>query len=494
MVLRLLLLYTMFAFAQGNVHYYDFVLKEANFTRLCSSKSMLVVNEQYPGPVIRVTKGDIVYVNVHNQGDYGVTIHWHGVHQPRNPWSDGPEYITQCPIEPASNFTYEVIFSDEEGTLWWHAHSDWTRASVHGAIVALPNNETGYPFPQPDGEEIIGGRYRTGQCTGTGTLLFCTGKNTGRTGCIPAIPANFGKYRPIPGVPAAVNPKRYTGIDRYPKYIVPVAKPVQSPVRCVNNYTYSSTPIFPSSLPTYEDFDPAINFTYRFRSLASQNHPVNIPKNITTRMYLTVSVNNVIFDYEGTSKTNLAASFNNVSWINPSTDVLLAYYRNMSGFYTTDFPNYPPSFFDFIADDVSDDKTLTVQGTKVKVLNYNEEVEIVLQDTNVFDGSEDHPVHLHGYNFYVVGSGYGNFDNETDPKGYNLVDPPKMNTVSVPKDGWVALRFKASNPGVWFFHCHFERHISWGMVTVFIVKNGGTLETSIRDPPPYLPPCKSSSW
>ena len=62
----------------------------------------------------------------------------------------------------------------------------------------------------------------------------------------------------------------------------------------------------------------------------------------------------------------------------------------MSGFYTTDFPNYPPSFFDFIADDVPDDKTLTIQGTKVKVLNYNEEVEIVLQGTNVFDGSEDH--------------------------------------------------------------------------------------------------------
>ena len=29
----------------------------------------------------------------------------------------------------------------------------------------------------------------------------------------------------------AVNPKRYTGIDRYPKYIVPLVKPVQPPVR-----------------------------------------------------------------------------------------------------------------------------------------------------------------------------------------------------------------------------------------------------------------------
>ena len=71
----------------------------------------------------------------------------HGMHQPRNPWSDGPEYITQCPIESGSNFTYEVIFSDEEETLWWHAHSDWTRHSVHGAIVVLPNNETDIHFP-----------------------------------------------------------------------------------------------------------------------------------------------------------------------------------------------------------------------------------------------------------------------------------------------------------------------------------------------------------
>ena len=29
----------------------------------------------------------------------------------------------------------------------------------------------------------------------------------------------------------AVNSKRYTGINRYPKYIVPVVKPVRPPVR-----------------------------------------------------------------------------------------------------------------------------------------------------------------------------------------------------------------------------------------------------------------------
>ena len=44
--------------------------------------------------------------------------------------------------------------------------------------------------------------------------------------------------------------------------------------------------------------------------------------------------------------------------------------------------------------------------------------------------------------------------------------------------------------GVWFWHCHIDRHMTWGMSAVFIIKNGDTAETSIREPPPYLPPCK----
>ncbi|KAE8100355.1 hypothetical protein FH972_018262 [Carpinus fangiana] len=548
--LVLLLLQGMFlVLAQATVHYHDFILKETNFTRLCSSKSMLVVNGSLPGPVIRVTKGDTV----------------HGVHQPRNPWSDGPEYVTQCPIAAGSNFTYEIRFSDEEGTLWWHAHSDWTRAGVHGAIVVLPNKETGFPFPQPDGEEIVVlGSWYTGDVNEEVAEDLEDGADTPRSDCyiINGQPGDFlpcsnestyrwqvdyGKTYLLRLVNAAMNAELYFAIAEHNltlvgmdgSYVKPVVtsslmitpgqtmdilvKANQSPrdryyvgarqydsVRpdvtdydqtnataileySGGSYDPSISPIFPTNLPSYEEFSPALNFTSRLRSLANQDHPVNVPKNITTRMYITASMNNVVFDYEGATKTALASSLNNVSWLNPSTDVLLAYYRNISGIYTTDFPNYPPDFFNFTADTAPDYTTETVQGTKLKVLNYNEEVEIVFQGTTVFDASEDHPMHLHGYTFYVVGSGFGNFDNETDPLGYNLVDPPKMNTVSLPKKGWVAIRFKASNPGVWLWHCHLDRHLSWGMDTVLIVKNGDTPETSIREPPPNMPLCTADS-
>lgn len=85
-------------------------------------------------------------------------------------------------------------------------------------------------------------------------------------------------------------------------------------------------------------------------------------------------------------------------------------------------------------------------GTRVRVLEHGSSVEIVFQGTNLVAGI-DHPMHLHGFSFFVVGYGFGNFDPERDELGYNLVDPPFQNTVVVPKNGWATIRFAANNPG-----------------------------------------------
>ncbi|XP_078162342.1 putative laccase-9 isoform X1 [Carex rostrata] len=137
----------------AKIHHHTFVIQEATYTRLCNNtKSILTVNGSYPGPTISARKGDTVYVKVINRGNKNITIHWHGVIQPRDPWSDGPEYITQCPIQPRANYTQRIQFTEEEGTLWWHAHSEFDRATVHGAIVIHPKLGTTFPFPKPHKE------------------------------------------------------------------------------------------------------------------------------------------------------------------------------------------------------------------------------------------------------------------------------------------------------------------------------------------------------
>jgi FtsP/CotA-like multicopper oxidase with cupredoxin domain len=76
----------------------------------------------------------------------------HGARQVRNPWSDGPEYITQCPIQPGRRFNYKITLTTEEGTIWWHAHNSWARATVHGALIIYPKHGSHYPFPKPHAE------------------------------------------------------------------------------------------------------------------------------------------------------------------------------------------------------------------------------------------------------------------------------------------------------------------------------------------------------
>ncbi|TKW15151.1 hypothetical protein SEVIR_5G217600v4 [Setaria viridis] len=132
---------------------HTFVVSQVNMTHLCKETLVTVVNGQLPGPPIEVTEGDSVAVHIVNESPYNITIHWHGVKQRLNCWSDGVPMITQCPIKPNQNFTYRFNVTGQEGTLWWHAHVPCLRASLHGALIIRPRNgASSYPFPKPHKE------------------------------------------------------------------------------------------------------------------------------------------------------------------------------------------------------------------------------------------------------------------------------------------------------------------------------------------------------
>jgi len=76
----------------------------------------------------------------------------HGLRMLRNPWADGPSYVTQCPIQPGGSYTYRFRIRDQEGTLWWHAHTGFLRATVYGAFIIYPRLGSAYPFSVPKQE------------------------------------------------------------------------------------------------------------------------------------------------------------------------------------------------------------------------------------------------------------------------------------------------------------------------------------------------------
>lgn len=202
-------------------------------------------------------------------------------------------------------------------------------------------------------------------------------------------------------------------------------------------------------LPPINSTSAVTNFTGKLRSLANSQFPANVPQTVKKNFFFTVGLGSNPCPKnqtcQGPNGTKFAASVNNVSFIFPTTALLQAYYsKNSNGVYTTDFPSFPLVPFNYTG--TPPNNTMVANGTKVVVLPFNTTVELVMQDTSIL-GAESHPLHLHGHNFYVVGQGFGNFDPKTDPAKYNLVDPVERNTVGVPSGGWVAIRFRADNPG-----------------------------------------------
>ncbi|KAJ5218927.1 multicopper oxidase-domain-containing protein [Penicillium cinerascens] len=88
---------------------------------------------------------------------------------------------------------------------------------------------------------------------------------------------------------------------------------------------------------------------------------------------------------------------------------------------------------------------------------------------------QGHVFHLHGYDFYVVSQfqqtqlgfpgTYNPFDPASAPLGgsINTVNPLRKDTVYIPRNGYVVLRFPLANDGLWLFHCHTLWHMISGM-------------------------------
>ncbi|KAL2512250.1 Laccase-11 [Abeliophyllum distichum] len=241
-------------------------------------------------------------------------------------------------------------------------------------------------------------------------------------------------------------------------------------------------------LPALNDSAFTLSYNAKLRSLNSLQFPANVPLKVDRRLFYTIGLG---MDPCSTCQngTQLVASLNNITFVMPKTGLLQAHYFNLKGVFTTDFPDRPPTPFNYTGAPLTANLQ-TSQSTRPRLgkIAFNSTVELVLQDTNLLS-VESHPFHLHGYNFFVVGTGIGNFDPKRDPSNYNLIDPPERNTVGVPTGGWTAIRFRADNPGVWFMHCHLELHTGWGLKTAFVVEDGPGPNQSILPPPKDLPPC-----
>lgn len=119
----------------------------------------------------------------------------------------------------------------------------------------------------------------------------------------------------------------------------------------------------------------------------------------------------------------------------------------------------------------------------------NSIVELILVDESESPIPVVHPFHLHGHSFYVLDmvtfrgrthsideireiSQQGRFHavfGQPRQSDRSYVNAPLKDTIQVPSSGMTRIRFKATNPGFWFMHCHIDWHMTIGMGLVIQV-------------------------
>jgi len=116
------------------------------------STRMWTFNKLSPGPLLQANVGDLVRVHVTNQLDEPTTVHWHGLRISAD--MDGVVAGSLVAIEPGATFTYEFT-PPEAGTFWYHPHvrsNVQVEAGLYGALIVHEGPEV---RPEVDTDRIF---------------------------------------------------------------------------------------------------------------------------------------------------------------------------------------------------------------------------------------------------------------------------------------------------------------------------------------------------
>nr|CAB3473439.1 unnamed protein product [Digitaria exilis] len=225
---------------------------------------------------------------------------------------------------------------------------------------------------------------------------------------------------------------------------------------------FCETPVVPE-MPGMHDTMVSFNF---HGNLASLHHPLRptpmVPVRADEHLFIALGLGMVPCQVgQSCSKRQgeenfIVATMNNVSFhlSSTTTPLLEAHYYHTGRMddVALELPDRPPRAFNFT------DQALIPEGPKEALLEptskatverrfrHGTVVEVVFQSTALLQG-DSNPMHLHGHDMFLLAQGLGNYDVEKDVARYNLVNPPRKNTVHVPNLGWAAVRFVADNPG-----------------------------------------------
>lgn len=494
-------------------------------------RPMMLINRQFPGPLIECNEGDTIVVHVNNQALNATSFHWHGIYQNGTNWMDGTVGVTQCPIAPGREFTYEFKILGQAGTYWYHSHQGAQASDgllgplvVHskkerslqkisygtdrvvmiqdhyhdltGALLMKylePDRENAEPVP--DGALINGMNSRDCDALPHRRCHNSTARvpvirlvkdqshrlrfiNVGafaefqiqidehefavtETDGVDVEPAYYHRLNISPGqrYSIVISPRTEGGDlfwmrARMVTTCFAEENPYLEPeIRAIVQYTRMSPtePQNPVGTPSSKDWSEIVELECKDLNTTEivPADPVPAPEKVDASFYLRSN-------FEIGAWKLSRGFFNSSSW------------RADVGF---------PSLSRYIQGHAIGNQSFTGHSTGVNKLAFDLSRELIIQVEGIqtidilIDNFDDgnHPLHLHGYKYFVLAQGHGYFDPNLY-KTMNLSNPLRRDTASVEAFGWILIRLVADNAGFWAFHCHISWHTEAGLLMQFLTR------------------------
>ncbi|RDA93810.1 hypothetical protein CP533_6348 [Ophiocordyceps camponoti-saundersi (nom. inval.)] len=473
-------------------------------------RPVIGINGQWPIPRIEANVGDNVVVRVRNQlGNQTTSLHFHGLFMKGTPHMDGPDAVSQCPIPPGAEFTYNFTI-DQPGTYWYHSHTHAQYPDgLRGPLIIHDDKS---PHRNDVDEELVltlSDWYHDEMQTLIPRFLS---KNN-PTGAEPV--PNAALINETQNLEVKVQPRRkyllrivnvgafaaqYFWIEGHTMTIVEVdgvyTKRADTDmiylsaaqrVSVIVETKAEASANFPivASMDTelFDVLPDDLNYNSTGWFVYDESKPKPDPEILYGNWTAYDDMN-----LEPWDQMELLPEPNREIELEVKMDNLIdganyAFFNDI----TYAAPKVPSLYTALSAGDHASNPAVYGEYTHAFVLEKGDVVQVVVNNND----PGRHPFHLHGHNFQALYRGEAKNGSFVKEEAGKIEKPPmRRDTLVVWPESHIVLRFRANNPGVWLFHCHIEWHVVSGLVATFVEDPSGLNGLSI--PEDHLSACRQA--
>ncbi|AWK89326.1 multicopper oxidase family protein [Azospirillum thermophilum] len=404
--------------------------------------------DRFPGPVIRLRKGQRLRATLVNELKEHTSIHWHGIRLPN--LEDGVPFLTQPPTKPGERHVYEFTPPDS-GSFFFHPHCNTIELLGRGLAGVLIVEEEG--GPRFDADQVC--LVKDWQLDKTGQFgAFTSDRGASRAGTFGTVTTVNGEIGPTIEVPTNGDVRlRLYNVDNT-RVIDPRIEGAEAWIIAVDG-----NPLPPRPLDGWP-MGPAMRIDVVFRAPKEAGKTVRLtnvyaaePKPLASFRAAGAALPNKRFAPRPLPPANIpepdlkaaqvipmafsaagaAQSFDSVLLTSlPYADQLCLAQKT---FWAINQQSWPEGGHERLPPPIA---------TLQKGRSY------VFELANLTPHL--HPIHIHGYTFKVLSS------------DQRQVVPHHADTVLLEPKERLRVAIKADNPGDWMFHCHIIEHQETGMM------------------------------